>query len=180
MREKQWKFIKSGGEMKAISKERVNSVWERITNQSIEEGLKIGEEMQEEQPYVMVYLLAVEGDKFNSDERSLLFFLGYVVWQTMREGDTPLAMVTEEDLEKIEEENFSKIDELEGKSLNVFEKNALDFIDNYPQINVFEFVMDSLMEEPEKMGDGALICDISIDVESFFCIIFYAKSESGV
>jgi len=139
--------------LKVISQEKIEEIWERINYCSLEEGLKIGEEMQKEQPYVAVYLLAVEGDKFNSDERSLLFFLGYVVWQTMREGDTPLAMVTEEDLEKIEEETFSKIEELEGKPLRAFEEYALSFIDSYRQINLFKFIMDALMEELEEEED---------------------------
>jgi len=123
--------------------------------------------MQKEQPYVAVYLLAVEGDNFNTDERSLLFFLGNAVWQVMRDENASLPMVTDKDLEKIEEETFSKIEELEGKPLRAFEENALSFIDSYRQINLFKFIMDALMGELKEGED--------IREENIWLIALYLK-----
>ena len=112
--------------------------------------------MQEQHPFVLVYLLAVGSDILNEDERELLLYLGMVIWQIMSQGDTPLTKVTEDDLDKAEEANMKMLEYLEGESEAGFMDVTEKMISNYGQPEVLKYAVEALMEEPEE---GCLIRD---------------------
>lgn len=136
--------------MEPISEEVVEQIWKRMNIQPIEKAENFVNKMQKEQPFALVYIMAVGGDLLNEDERELLVYLGIVVWQMMKQGATPLTEVTEDELEKVEKKNFRMLNGLSGKPEQAFQEAAREMIDNYPQPAVLKYVFEALMEEPEE------------------------------
>ena len=86
------------GAMDQITSEIVEETWKRMAAMSGREAQELAKLFVKQQPVVASYLLVVDSDVLNQDERQLLFYLGTVVWQMMSQGKTPLPTVTEDDL----------------------------------------------------------------------------------
>ena len=69
-----------------ISAETVTQVWQDMAQASADEAPHFINEMRVEQPVVLAYLLAVGDALFNQHERELIFYLGMVVWQMMKQS----------------------------------------------------------------------------------------------
>lgn len=142
--------------MEPISSAIVEKTWKELGNMSPQAIPKIVQLMQEQQPFVLVYLLAVGDDILNQDERELLLYLGVVIWQIMSRGDTPLTKVTVADLDKAREANMEMLQYIEGESETSLMYATEKIIGNYGQPEVLKYVVEALMEEPEE---GCLIRD---------------------
>jgi hypothetical protein len=154
--------------MKPIPEEIVEQTWKRMSAQPIEKAESLVNTMQKEQPFALIYLLAVGGDLLNEEERNLLVYLGIVVWQMMKQGEAPLSKVTEDKLEEAEEKNFKMLNSLAGKSERAFQEAALEMIEDYPQVAVLKYVFEALMEEPEE--------EVEIRDENLGIIAIYLKT----
>jgi len=62
---------------------------------SADEAPEIANQMMEEQPYVMVYLTAIGTDMYLPHEQEILFYVGMVLWQIMRQSPGQLQQVDE-------------------------------------------------------------------------------------
>lgn len=142
--------------MKPISSAIVERTWKELGSMSPEAIPKIVQLMQEQQPFVLVYLLTIGDDILNEDERELLLYLGMVIWQIMLQGDTPLTKVTAADLDKAEEANMKMLKYLEGESEASLMDTVERMLSSYGQPEVLKYVVEALMEEPEE---GCLIRD---------------------
>lgn len=140
--------------MKPISADVVEKTWEKIGGMSPSQVKRLIKRMIKEQPLILAYLLAADEDVLNQDERELLLYLGTVVWQIMRQGDTPLPKITEKVLDDAAESNVKMLEYLEGESDDVFMDTVEKIMDDYPQPEVLWYVVDALMEGPEE---GCLI-----------------------
>jgi len=129
--------------------------------------------MRQEQPLILSYLLTVDDDILNQDERELLLYLGTVVWQMMSQGETPLPEITEEILDDVEKSNLKMLESLEGESEDGFVDVVEKIIDNYPQPEVLGYVLEALMEEPEEGGPirdeskGIMMLDLKTVIDCF-------------
>lgn len=140
--------------MKPISADVVEKTWKRMGSMSVQKAAELIYLMEEQQPFVLAYLLGVGGDTLNRDERELLLYLGEVVWQIMSQGDTPLTKITGDVLDEVEESNWKMIEYLQGESEAGFIDTVREIINNYGQPEVLRYVVEALMEEEEE---GCLI-----------------------
>jgi hypothetical protein len=138
--------------MKTISAEIVETTWKRIADFSAREGKALAEKFAEEQPIVMTYLMAVDGDLFNEEERELLFYLGAVVWQMMAQSDAPLPPVTEEMIEQAEAANQTTLQSLADASDDAARAVMAQLLQEYAQPEVFKYVVTALMESAQEEG----------------------------
>ena len=99
--------------MEPISSEVVDKTWKRVASTSPRNAPKMVKLMTKEQPVILAYLLAVDNDVFNRDERELLLYLGVVVWQIMSQGAKTLSMITEEILDDAEARNVKMAEYLQ-------------------------------------------------------------------
>lgn len=158
--------------MKPISADIVESTWQRMAAMSPGEALKLVDRMKEEQPVVMAYLMAVDHDLFNQEERELLVYLGMVVWQIMSPGNAPLSRVTEKALDKAEESNMKMIESLMEAPEPDFTETTRTMIENYGQPEVLRYVVEALVEavENEEVRDenmGIMMLDLKTVIDCF-------------
>ena len=98
--------------MKPISEHIVDSAWQEMAGLEIDEIRAMVDKMSEEQPYVLVYLMAAGEEGFSDEEREILLYIGMVVWRIMLQGDTPLPQVDEQMLDTAEAANFEMLEAL--------------------------------------------------------------------
>ncbi len=158
--------------MKPISADIVKSTWQRMAAMPPLEAPKLVDRMGQEQPVVMAYLMAVDHDLFNQEEREQLFYLGLVVWQIMSQGSAPLSRVTEKALDKAEEANMKMIESLMEAAEPDFTETTRTMIDNYGQPEVLRYVVEALVEaaEDEDIRDenmGIMMLDLKTVIDCF-------------
>ncbi len=138
--------------MKPISAEIVETTWKRVADFSAREGKALAEKFAAEQPMVMTYLMAVDGNLFNEEERELLFYLGAVVWQMMAQGDASLPPVTEEMIERAEAANQAMLEPLANAPDDAARAVMASLLRDYAQPEVFKYVVTALMEAAQEEG----------------------------
>jgi len=158
---------------KSISADVVERTWQSIAGQSAKDAQKLVNRMSKEQPVVLAYLMAVDTDIFNQDEREVLFFLGVVVWQIMLQGTRPLPKVTEKTLDKAEAANFKMAEYLQGETETGFEEATRKIIENYKQHEVLRYVVEAIMEDTEEScpireeNKGIMLLDLKTVIDCF-------------
>ncbi|MCL0049070.1 hypothetical protein M1N13_02095 [Dehalococcoidia bacterium] len=159
--------------MDPISIDIVERTRKRMASLSERKAQKLAWQMQKEQPVVVAYLLAVDHDILTQDERELLFYIGTVVWQIMSRGSKPLPTITKEDIDDAEARNIKMTEYLQGETETGFVEATRTILNNYGQPEVLRYVVEALMEEPEKdvvIRDdsiGALFLDLKTVVDCF-------------
>jgi hypothetical protein len=132
-----------------ISAETVTRVWQDMAQVSADEAPRFVQQMEEEQPAVMVYLLAVGEALFNQHEQEIIFYLGMVVWQVMKQGQRRLRKVTEERLDQAEEANLDFLERLSASPEADFESAIQAMMDTYPEPEVLRYIVEAIMEDED-------------------------------
>jgi len=123
----------------------------------------------EEQPFILAYLMAMGEGDFNEEERELLLFLGLAIVRMMAEGNTPLPVVTESHLDKLEQTNMRMLEYLAGETDAEFAQVAANLMDGYNQPEVLKFVIETILDEsgvslrPGNTGIMIIFLKIVID-----------------
>ena len=158
--------------MKAISTESVEQTARRIENLSVRQGEQLTQKFMEEQPLVMAYLMAVDNDSLNEEEREWLFFLGTAVWQMMTQGDASLPQVTEQTIEQVEAANQRTFEALAG-GLDGDARTAMEnLLRDYNQPAVLKYLITALMESAQNESIrqdnlGVLMLDLKTVIDCF-------------
>jgi hypothetical protein len=105
--------------------------------------------MQRKQPVILAYLLAVDHELLNQDEREMLVYLGTVVWEIMIQGSPPPPRVTEAMLDRADEANVKLLESLVDASDAEAETVLSTLIANYRQPEVLRYVVEALHEAVE-------------------------------
>jgi hypothetical protein len=155
-----------------ISAQVVEQTWQRIAGLSAREGRELGEKFVTEQPIVTAYLMGVDHDLFNEDERELLFYLGAVIWQIMSQGDKPLPRVTEQMIEDAERANVAVIESLQDASDEDAYAVIGQMLREYPQPEVFRYIISALSESANDEGIrqdllGVMMIDLKTVIDCF-------------
>jgi len=158
--------------MQTIPLEVFEKNW-RIIDQMADEELELLiNDMGEEQPTMLTYLLNVGEDSFNQDERETLFFLGVVIWKTMRDyGIVPL--VTETVIDSVENLNMEMLSYLEGEPEENFMSTVSMIMESYSQSEMLVFVatmlVDEAKENPGLRSDnlGIIMTYLKITIDCF-------------
>jgi hypothetical protein len=136
-----------------ISAETVTQVWQDMAQVSLEEVPHFINQMRVEQPVVLVYLLAVDDSIFNEHEREIIFYLGMVVWQMMKQSKRRLRKVTEKKLMQAEEANFDFLECFSASPEADFESATETMLATYPEPEVLRYIVEAIMEEEDYDPD---------------------------
>ncbi len=134
--------------MKPIDFETIEKIEKRISEMTVREVPRLIDNMREEQPLVLVYLLSAGGSILNRDERELLLYMGIIIWQAMSQGDVSPPKVTEKILDEMERKNIRMLEELEETSEREIMDTMEKMIETYSQPTILKYVLETLIEEP--------------------------------
>jgi hypothetical protein len=144
--------------MKTIPLETIDEVWERISNAGDKEIEVLARRMQEEQPFIMVYLLA-SGEAQGEEEGKAgdLLELGCIIWEAMSAGagDKTLPRITGEELEAAEDANIKLLENLEEGSEMDWVNAGSFLISDYNQRHLLGAMLEALMSGYEDEPDLA-------------------------
>jgi len=144
--------------MKTVPREAVIKIFNRVDTASEAEANALARRMQEEQPFILVYLLACEQEIDDEQEPGWLLYLGGAVYEVMASRKPDLRQVTGDELDQADDANLRFLEKMEPESemhqQNAFEKLFFD----YNQMPLLGVVVETLMagneETPELAGDG--------------------------
>ena len=154
--------------MNKISAEIVERTWKEMSTMSPLNYPKLINKFSKEQPFILTYLIAVDGQQFNEDERELLLYLGVVIWMMMSRGNNPLPKVTEKIIDDAEEKNIKMLEYLEGETETDFYETTDTILQDYNQPEVLRYVVEALMEDDDE--------DVDIQEENIGLMMIYLKT----
>jgi hypothetical protein len=154
--------------MNKISAEIVERTWKEMSTMSPLNYPKLITKFSKEQPFILTYLMAVEDERFNEDERELLLYLGTVIWRMMSKGNNPSPEVNENMIGEAEQKNIRMLEYLEGEIEADFYDTTAKIIESYNQPEVLRYVVEALMEEDED--------DVEIYPENIGLMMIYLKT----
>jgi hypothetical protein len=141
--------------MNTVPASVIEQAWERISNASPKQSKTLAQHMQEQQPSVMVYLLAVDENLFDAEERGTLLMLGALIWQAMSAASPVLPQITPDELDEAETANLDMLEELEEGSEMDYMETLRRLTTNYNQMPLLASVMEALMEGHEDTPELA-------------------------
>jgi hypothetical protein len=146
--------------MRTIPPAVIDEAWRRVNTSSPDEARSLAERMQQEQPFIMVYLLAAEESMLDEKERGSLLMLGATIWQIMSGSGPPLHQVGDAELETAEEANIRALEDLGSGSEMAHMEAMQRLIKHYNQMPLLGAVVEALMDgnpdepdlAPEHLG----------------------------
>lgn len=143
--------------MKTIPESVVQEAWTRCFEASPEQARALAQRMQQEQPNIMIYLLAADEECLEEEDRGELMTLGAWIWSAMSQGDKPLRRVEEDELLRAEEANIRVLEELEDTPEIAWKDAVQSFMSGYNQMPLLGAVIEALMagheEQPQLAPD---------------------------
>lgn len=133
-----------------ISEEIVTQTWQRIAQISPQELQRYMNQMSQEQPAILAYLLTLDGDPFNQNEMGYILFIAMVVWQAMKQSSQGLRSVPIEAVEQADEANFAFLERFLSASDEDFETAVAKMLAEYPEPEVLGYIVEALMGEDEE------------------------------
>jgi len=132
--------------MQTISEEIIERTWRKLAAMPSDDMPKLLEKMEKEQPEIMAFLMAVDHDVLNRDERELLFYLGMVVWQMMREGTPWPKRVGARRLDELIRQTEKIVESFMNESAGDFMAVMARMFKDHHQINVLRYIVEALFD----------------------------------
>jgi hypothetical protein len=139
-----------------IPEDVVTAVWQRMASVSPAQIPKLVDQMTREQPQILAYLMAASESDLDEDEAEIVFYIGVVIWQIMRENQPRIHKVTESLLDDVEAENEKSLRKLEQDSPGDFVTAVKKFTNDYPEPEVLRYVVEALIEEDEEENSSSV------------------------
>lgn len=131
--------------MKQITTARVKNVNREMSGMTSSQGSGLVQKMAKNQPYLLAYLATVEKESFSEEERSLLLYLGTLIWYAMNKATRGMKKISEEDIEIAEANNLTLLENLEGNPA----ASLSSLLQNYNQTHLLTFV-EALAQQKER------------------------------
>jgi hypothetical protein len=157
--------------MKTIPTQTIDLIWNQINDSSESQVLALVDRMKQQQPFILVYLLACEENLNTNEEPGWLLHLGGVIFAIMSDQTLKLPKVSGEELEAAESANLKFLERLdEGREAH-FADVVMGSFSSFNQRPLLEAVLEALMSEyrddpelaPEHLGMGFLYLKTVID-----------------
>ena len=145
--------------MDSISAKIVAETWQRMSQLSLDVAPQMSFQFQEEQPIILGFLLDLDDLPFNQHERELIYYIGLVVWQMMKQSKRRLYKVTRRKLEKADKANDESLEMMMSDSEADFVSATMAMIENYPEPEVLRYIVETIMDEEEYEPDDPPIRD---------------------
>lgn len=137
--------------MNPISMETIDQTWQDLVAMKPGSFTDLVSDFVQEQPYLLSYLMAVDEEHLNDDERELLMFLGTVVWRIMsQQGKAPLPKATANDIFDAEDNNFNMLRNYHEDHDPDYSQAILKVLQSYNQWELLNFVINTLLEDDEE------------------------------
>ena len=157
--------------MKTIPSETIDEIWDRLCQSNEDQARALARRFQEEQPFVAVYLLAMDENTMAEEDRGALMELGAYIVEIMRTVEPNLRQVTPDELEAAEASNLRQLEGLEDGSEMDFSDTVQSLISDYNQMPLLGAVLEALMSDyedapelaPENTGMSLLYLKTVID-----------------
>ncbi len=155
--------------MKPIPESVVQQTWERIAMMPEKNAEKLTTRMGKEQPAIVAFLLAVDQDILNQEEREVLFYLGLVIWQIMSRGHS-LPMAPIEAVEQADDANAAMLEQMMGAADSDLTAEAEKLVNTYNQSAVLQYAITALVEaadqgEVRQDNIGVMLIDLKTVVD---------------
>jgi GTPase Era involved in 16S rRNA processing len=143
--------------MQLISEDIIESVIDAIEESEETPEMQI-EQLEKEQPMLLAYLANEQFDTLTEEERSYLFYLTWVIYQSAKTSEQVkvLPMITEEALGEAEEDNWETY--LDNTSKD-FRRRLDPFFEATEQEDLLAFLEDALIDD-----DDATITEVGRDL----------------
>jgi hypothetical protein len=141
--------------MKTIPAETINKIWNHFYELSEEEAQQVTQLGQERQPFILVYLLAMDESIMDKNEKGLLIELGGYVLEIMYAAKPNLRRVTDQDLDTAEAANFKLLEDLDAGREMDYVSAVQKLMQNYNQMPLLGAVLEALMSGHEEEPDLA-------------------------
>jgi len=137
--------------MRPLTNNEIHTLWQEKADMELEEAPILVEDLSAAQPSVLTYLLATGDDILTEEERQVTFFMGVLIWFVVQQSvPTLIPEITTDELLEQEENNFKMLEYLAGEPDTEFMTTVAKIMDSYNQRNLLQYVIDRIMEEPEK------------------------------
>jgi hypothetical protein len=145
--------------MQTVSQTTIDEIHERLMGTSPEEAQALMQRMAVEQPAILAYLLACDEDILPESDRGTLMLLGILIWESFSAVQSPLHMVTPEELDAAEELNLKVLETLAEDSEAGYLAAVQKLTESYNQMPLLGVVLEELMaddeEEPELVDENS-------------------------
>jgi len=158
----------TGNSVDTITYDEIDQRWAEMGGLELSEIPALVDNLKEQQPFVFTYLMATGSELLNQNEREALLFMGIMVWEIAENGSRSLPMITGELLDSKEEKNIEMLEYLAGEPETEFMETVEKIMECYPQAELLKYIIDRLMEEPDK---GVALRDDSIGM-----MVLYLKT----
>lgn len=154
--------------MKRISVEAIDVIAEEINSFSPEQVEELIDEMGEEQPSALGYIMSKDFELMGENEHELLIFNALMLWSIIKKEIGITSEPDEEDIDDIQDENWKAVEELPTLKGQKFDDYVEPMIAEYAEDELLYFVLDTFQEDE---GD-----EFSINKESKLPIFVALKS----
>lgn len=136
--------------MNTISFETIDRTWRDLAAMKPGGFSDLVSDFVQEQPYLLSYLMEVDEEQLNDDERELLIFLGTVIWRIMSQGKASLPQATANDIFDAEDNNFDMLQNYHEEHEADYSQALLRMVQSYNQWELLNFVVDILVEDDKE------------------------------
>jgi len=144
----------NGDNMQTISEEIVEREWEKMANLPLDDVPRVIQRMEKEQPMILAFLMAIDDEVFNQDERGLLLHLGATVCEIMRQGEPRPKRVSEKRMDEFIERTDKMLEYFLEEAPENFEDSVRLIYQNHNQVNVLRYVVEALFELDDDEEDS--------------------------
>ncbi len=139
--------------MHIIQAETVDIIAEQVNNYNETSSQALLDEIYKRQPAIFNYILSKdETALFSQDEKELLIYITFVLWQTVKQELRLPQRVGMKQLDAIQATNWQKAEALPsfGKG-QTFEAHLSSFFDGYPQDELLGLITDLLDDVEDEV-----------------------------
>ncbi|KMQ51245.1 hypothetical protein CHISP_1951 [Chitinispirillum alkaliphilum] len=151
-----------------LTEEMVVRSWEWMDSMEIDEIHSMVDQLGDEQPDILSYLVDAGKDILNQQEREKLIFMGVATWKIIRDVVTKPPFINLDLLSEKEELNFRMLEYLAGEPDNQFRDTVEMIMGKYPQTALLTFITELIIDENEDL--------ISLKKDNSGIIAIYIKT----
>ena len=126
--------------MNFINERIVDEVWQNHIQKSFFDIEKKIAELNKKEPVLANYLMTINSEIYNFEEKQLLLYLAVAVWECMLQGDKSIPKVTDQDLNKANDNNIKLISYLEDQLNHNFQEAVEKVFSEYHQRYVLDLI----------------------------------------
>ncbi len=131
--------------MNTLSREIVNQGWNDSMQASPQTARLWMEEMLHQQPSLDAFLFTADEHFSPSDERGVIFILGFIIWRIMSQNRSRTKTIHRHELKAAQEANIRRMYELVEASESSFFEAAATMIKDHNQIPLLGLVIEELV-----------------------------------